>query len=81
LFPGDPTSQHGKEFLVEDVIIAPGFNVHAKRKQGISEFYADDIALLKLSRKVKMSTHARCLNPDGRVPYRGWCSGKHQRGY
>nr|AAA37380.1 complement component C2 [Mus musculus]AAA63294.1 complement component C2 [Mus musculus] len=60
---GDPTSQHGKEFLVEDVIIAPGFNVHAKRKQGISEFYADDIALLKLSRKVKMSTHARpiCL--------------------
>ncbi|EDL26737.1 complement component 2 (within H-2S), isoform CRA_d [Mus musculus] len=64
---GDPTSQHGKEFLVEDVIIAPGFNVHAKRKQGISEFYADDIALLKLSRKVKMSTHARCLNPDGRA--------------
>ncbi|XP_021074213.1 complement C2 [Mus pahari] len=60
---GDPTSQRGKEFLVEDVIIAPGFNVYAKRKQGISEFYADDIALLKLSSKVKMSTHARpiCL--------------------
>lgn len=56
---------------MEDVIIAPGFNVHAKRKQGISEFYADDIALLKLSRKVKMSTHARCLNPDGRVPMMG----------
>lgn len=60
---GDPTSQHGKEFLVEKVLIAPGFNVHAKQNQGISEFYADDIALLKLSQKVKMSTHARpiCL--------------------
>ncbi|XP_031204310.1 complement C2 isoform X1 [Mastomys coucha] len=60
---GDPTAQHGKEFLVEKVIIAPGFNVYAKRNQGISEFYADDIALLKLSQKVKMSTHARpiCL--------------------
>lgn len=60
---GDPTSQHGKEFHVEEVLIAPGFNVHAKQSQGISEFYADDIALLKLSQKVKMSTHARpiCL--------------------
>lgn len=76
MFPGDPTAQHGKEFLVEKVIIAPGFNVYAKRNQGISEFYADDIALLKLSQKVKMSTHARCLNPDGRVPYRGQCSGE-----
>lgn len=60
---GDPTSQHGKEFHVEEVLIAPGFNVQAKQSQGISEFYADDIALLKLSQKVKMSTHARpiCL--------------------
>lgn len=81
LFPGDPTSQHGKEFLVEKVLIAPGFNVSAKQNQGISEFYADDIALMKLSQKVKMSTHARWLNPAGRVPYRGQCSGKRQRGY
>lgn len=81
LFPGDPTSQHGKEFLVEKVLIAPEFNVHAKQNQNISEFYADDIALMKLSQKVKMSTHARCLNPVGRVPCRGQCSGKHQRGY
>ncbi|XP_051009502.1 complement C2 [Acomys russatus] len=60
---GDPASQHGKEFLVEEAFIAPGFNVHAKKSQGISEFYADDIALLKLAQKVKMSTHARpiCL--------------------
>lgn len=60
---GDPTSHHGKEFHVEEVLIAPGFNVHAKQSQGISEFYDDDIALLKLSQKVKMSTHARpiCL--------------------
>nr|XP_034379881.1 complement C2 isoform X3 [Arvicanthis niloticus] len=60
---GDPTSQHGKEFLVEKVLIAPGFNVHAKQNLNISEFYADDIALMKLSQKVKMSTHARpiCL--------------------
>ncbi|XP_028743849.1 complement C2 [Peromyscus leucopus] len=60
---GDPTSHHGKEFLVEKALIAPGFDVHAKRSQGISEFYADDIALLKLAQKVKMSTHARpiCL--------------------
>lgn len=60
---GDPASHHGKEFLVEKVLIAPEFNVHAKQDQGISEFYGDDIALLKLSQKVKMSTHARpiCL--------------------
>ncbi|XP_055447979.1 complement C2 [Psammomys obesus] len=60
---GDPASQHGKEFLVEKAIIAPGFNVHAKQSQGIKEFYADDIALLKLAQRVKMSTHARpiCL--------------------
>lgn len=81
LFPGDPTSQHGKEFLVEKVLIPPGFNVHAKQNQNISEFYGDDIALMKLSQKVKMSTHARCLNPARRVPYRGPCSGKHQTGY
>uniref|UniRef100_A0A8C2LHA1 Complement C2 n=1 Tax=Cricetulus griseus TaxID=10029 RepID=A0A8C2LHA1_CRIGR len=60
---GDPSSHHGKEFLVEKAIIAPGFDVRAKQSQGISEFYADDIALLKLAQKVKMSTHARpiCL--------------------
>lgn len=65
LFPGDPASQHGKEFLVEKAIIAPGFNVRAKERQGIREFYADDIALLKLAQRVKMSTHARCLSPGG----------------
>lgn len=60
---GDPTSHHGKEFHVEEVLVAPEFNVHAKQSQGISEFYADDIALLKLSQRVKMSSHARpiCL--------------------
>lgn len=60
---GDPTTHHGKEFHVEEVLVAPGFNVHAKQSQGISEFYADDIALLKLSQRVKMSSHARpiCL--------------------
>ncbi|XP_040587966.1 complement C2 isoform X2 [Mesocricetus auratus] len=60
---GDPSSHHGKEFLVEKAIIAPDFDVRAKQSQGISEFYADDIALLKLAHKVKMSTHARpiCL--------------------
>lgn len=60
---GDPTSPYGKEFLVEKALIAPGFDVHAKQSQGIFEFYADDIALLKLTQKVKMSTHARCLSP------------------
>lgn len=48
---------------MEKAIIAPGFDVRAKQSQGISEFYADDIALLKLAQKVKMSTHARCLSP------------------
>lgn len=48
---------------MEKAFIAPGFDVHAKRSQGISEFYADDIALLKLAQKVKMSTHARYLSP------------------
>ncbi|XP_048204078.1 complement C2 isoform X2 [Perognathus longimembris pacificus] len=60
---GDPNSQWGKEFLVEKAIISPGFDVHAKKDQGILEFYGDDIALLKLATKVKMSSHARpiCL--------------------
>lgn len=76
LSPGDPASKHGKEFLVEQALIAPGFNVHAKDSQGISEFYADDIALLKLAQKVKMSTHARCRSWGGRASYRGQGSAK-----
>uniref|UniRef100_A0A2K6SNC2 Complement C2 n=1 Tax=Saimiri boliviensis boliviensis TaxID=39432 RepID=A0A2K6SNC2_SAIBB len=60
---GDPKSQWGKEFLIEKAVISPGFDVFAKKDQGILEFYGDDIALLKLAQKVKMSTHARpiCL--------------------
>jgi complement component 2 len=65
LFPGDPDSQWGKEFLIEEAVIPSGFNVCAKKDQGILEFYGDDIALLKLAQKVKMSTHARCLGWDG----------------
>lgn len=42
-------------------MISPGFDVRAKKNQGIPEFYGDDIALLKLAQKVKMSTHARYL--------------------
>lgn len=41
-------------------MISSEFNVFAKKPQGILEFYGDDIALLKLAQKVKMSTHARC---------------------
>ncbi|XP_008066948.1 complement C2 isoform X2 [Carlito syrichta] len=60
---GDPNSKWGKEFLIEKAVISPGFDVFAKKNQGILEFYGDDIALLKLTQKVKMSTHARpiCL--------------------
>lgn len=60
---GDPKSQWGKDFHIEMVVISSGFNVSAKKHQGILEFYGDDIALLKLAQKVKMSTHARpiCL--------------------
>lgn len=43
-------------------MISSEFNVSAKKHQGIPEFYGDDIALLKLDQKVKMSTHARCLS-------------------
>lgn len=60
LFPGDPNSQWGKDFQIEDVVISSEFNVFGKKHQGILEFYGDDIALLKLANKVKMSTHARC---------------------
>lgn len=49
-------------------MIASGFNVRAKESQGIREFYGDDIALLKLAKKVKMSTHARCLSGTGVHP-------------
>lgn len=59
-FPGDPNSQWGKEFTIEKAVISSEFDVFAKKNQGILEFYGDDIALLKLAQKVKMSTHARC---------------------
>ncbi|XP_037375327.1 complement C2 [Talpa occidentalis] len=60
---GDPNSQRGKEFQIEKAVISQEFNARAKKNQGILEFYGDDIALLKLTQKVKMSTHARpiCL--------------------
>ncbi|XP_004621353.2 complement C2 [Sorex araneus] len=60
---GDPNSRNGREFQVEKKVIPSGFNVRAKEAQGIREFYGDDIALLKLAKKVTMSTHARpiCL--------------------
>ncbi|KAF6112942.1 hypothetical protein HJG60_001807 [Phyllostomus discolor] len=60
---GDPNTHLGKDFEIESVVISSGFNVYAKKHQGILEFYGDDIALLKLAQKVKMSTHARpiCL--------------------
>ncbi|XP_037700708.1 LOW QUALITY PROTEIN: complement C2 [Choloepus didactylus] len=63
VFVGDPNSQWGKDFQIEKAVISSGFDVFAKKKQGILEFYGDDIALLKLAQKVKMSTHARpiCL--------------------
>lgn len=60
---GDPITHLGKDFEIENVVISSGFDVYAKKHQGILEFYGDDIALLKLAQKVKMSTHARpiCL--------------------
>uniref|UniRef100_A0A8C2S819 Complement C2 n=1 Tax=Capra hircus TaxID=9925 RepID=A0A8C2S819_CAPHI len=60
---GNPNFQGSKEFQIEKAEISPGFNVFSKKNQGIPEFYGDDIALLKLTQKVKMSTHARpiCL--------------------
>ncbi|XP_006875639.1 PREDICTED: complement C2 isoform X2 [Chrysochloris asiatica] len=63
VFVGDPNSEWGKDFRIEKLVKSPGFDVFAKKDQGIPEFYGDDIALLKLAQKVKMSTHARpiCL--------------------
>lgn len=68
MFLGDPNSQWGKDFQIEKVVISSEFNVSAKKPQGIREFYADDIALLKLAQKVKMSTHARCQPVGGGRP-------------
>lgn len=53
-------------------MISKHFDVFAKRHQGIREFYGDDIALLKLAQKVKMSTHARCwhLGQSSGEPWR-----------
>ncbi|XP_040106266.1 complement C2 isoform X1 [Oryx dammah] len=74
---GDPNFQGSKEFQIEKAEISPGFNVFSKKNQGIPEFYGDDIALLKLTQKVKMSTHARCrsLGWEGTL-YRGGCPGE-----
>lgn len=61
-------------------MISEHFDISAKRQQGILEFYGDDIALLKLAQKVKMSTHARCWrlgralgNSGGGAPSTGLC--------
>ncbi|XP_043306415.1 complement C2 isoform X1 [Cervus elaphus] len=77
---GDPNFQGGKEFQIEKAVISPGFNVFSKKNQGIPEFYGDDIALLKLTQKVKMSSHARCqsLGWEGTL-YRGECPGEPWR--
>ena len=80
MFPGNPNFQGSKEFQIEKAEISPGFNVFSKKNQGIPEFYGDDIALLKLTQKVKMSTHARCRNLgwEGTL-YRGGCPGEPWR--
>ncbi|KAM7229334.1 hypothetical protein CapIbe_019450 [Capra ibex] len=77
---GNPNFQGSKEFQIEKAEISPGFNVFSKKNQGIPEFYGDDIALLKLTQKVKMSTHARCRNLgwEGTL-YRGGCPGEPWR--
>lgn len=63
VFVGDPSLRNGKEFEIKQIVISSNFDVRAKQNQGIQEFYGDDIALLQLEKKVKMSTHARpiCL--------------------
>ncbi|XP_036623860.1 complement C2 [Trichosurus vulpecula] len=60
---GDPKLKRGREMQIEQQFIPEEYNVYAKKNQGIFEFYGSDIALLKLTEKVKMSSHARpiCL--------------------
>lgn len=58
-------------------MISSGFNVFAKKQQGILEFYGDDIALLKLAQKVKMSTHARYWHPGWEGILRGALEDRH----
>ncbi|XP_072493587.1 complement C2 [Notamacropus eugenii] len=60
---GDPKSKRGSEMQIDQHFVPEEYNVYAKKNQGIFEFYGSDIALLKLTEKVKMSSHARpiCL--------------------
>ncbi|XP_055370372.1 complement factor B-like isoform X6 [Betta splendens] len=50
---------HGKEKKVTNFIIHPNYNINAKVKEGVKEFYDYDVALIQLEEPVVISANAR----------------------
>uniref|UniRef100_A0AC11DS92 Complement factor B n=1 Tax=Ovis aries TaxID=9940 RepID=A0AC11DS92_SHEEP len=52
-----------QEWEVEEVLFHPNYNLNAKKAKGIPEFYDYDVALIKLTKKLKYETTIRpiCL--------------------
>lgn len=59
---GTPSPTSGgkrQEWEVEEVLFHPNYNLNAKKAKGIPEFYDYDVALIKLTKKLKYETTIR----------------------
>lgn len=48
-----------QDLEIEEVLFHPKYNINEKKAEGISEFYDYDVALIKLSKKLKYDQTTR----------------------